>query len=128
MSAISKLREAYKAEVKQRAEIMKLVKIERASATPLTVSVPVVTTKIFIDEDKLEKTIAKAKETSNAMKKAPIVVLEKPPPTPHPTVPTSAAAAATTTSKTICQARNLNGTPCKCKATKLGKFCGKHAP
>lgn len=127
MSAISKLREAYKAEVKQRAEIMKLVKIERASAASLTVSVPVVTTKIVIDEDKLEKTIAKAKETSNALKKAPIVVLEKPP-KPHPTVPTSAAAAATTTSKTICQARNLNGTPCKCKATKLGKFCGKHAP
>lgn len=117
--ALNKLREAHNAELKLRNDIMKLVKVERPKRETVSQStVP----KITFDIEKIEKSVDKFKKTTESLKKKPIVVLDK---HPVPVVPKAAPVVATVS---ICQARNINGTPCKCKATKFGKFCAKHVP
>lgn len=123
MSAIAKLRNDFK---KERALMRKMISeagedMKRTSATPPPTVVPVVVVtatkfKLQVDPTKLEETIKKA---CVSIEKKNIVILDKPPSTTkvvatHPPVPVA-----------ICQAKNLNGTPCKCKA-KFGKFCTKH--
>ena len=71
--------------------------------------------KMTIDTTKLESTINKA---SVPIKKKEIVVIDFIP--VHKPIVTVAATE-------LCKAKNLNGTPCKCRA-KIGKFCAKHAP
>lgn len=118
-SKIAKLRDEYKKELAERKRIMKDVVIERKkiiTENPLT---PL--KKITFDSQKLDNSIAKAIETSEALKKKPIVVLDKIPSNNNPVVSAPVPV-------TICKARNLNGTPCKCKAVKFGKFCAKHTP
>jgi hypothetical protein len=75
--------------------------------------------KMKIDSTKLVNTIAHA---SVPVKKKAVVVIDfiVPP-------PTAAVSSKSATPDSICQAKNLNGTPCKCRA-KIGKFCAKHAP
>lgn len=74
--------------------------------------------KLVIDPEKLERTIQKAcvpipkksiEFIDKVLKPNPVVFVSTPPVT-----------------AIICSAKNLNGTPCKCKA-KIGKFCAKHA-
>lgn len=72
-----------------------------------------------VDPVKLENTIKKA---CIPVEKKNIVVLETLP----KKVTASAAGAHVPVPIAICQAKNLNGTPCKCKA-KVGKFCTKHS-
>ena len=119
---IAKLREDYKKELAERKRIMKDVVIERKK--------PIITNpssdthkKITLDSQKLQETISKAIETSESLKKKPIVVLDKIPSSSH-----NNPVVAAPVPVTICKARNLNGTPCKCKAVKSGKFCAKHTP
>jgi hypothetical protein len=120
-SAFAKLREQHKQESKKRAEENKFVKDARTVVVPPINKEYIPTkTKIVFDEQKLNKTIMNAKESYEKMKKKPIVILDKNP------VPSARVASAVPVA--ICRARNINGTPCKCKATKLGKFCTKHAP
>ncbi len=76
---------------------------------------------MYIDKDKLERTIQKALVP---VKRHEIVVLKELPPS-H-TISNVKKKAQQTTN--LCQATNLNGTPCKCKAKVLGKFCMKHLP
>ena len=121
MSAIAKLREQHKQESKKRAEEIKLVKDARKD-TPINKEYTPLKATIQFDEQKLIKTIMNAKEKYEKMKKKTIIVLDKNP------VQLSAVAAPTPVTVAICRARNINGTPCKCKATKFGKFCTKHAP
>lgn len=120
--ALNKLREAHKAELKLRDEMMKLVKIDR----PKRETEPIVSQpkKITFDLEKIENSVANFKKTSESLKKKPIVVLDK---NPVPVIPT-ATTPVVPVKVAICQARNINGTPCKCKATKFGKFCAKHVP
>ena len=72
--------------------------------------------KLEIDPAKLERTIQKA--CVPIVKKSIVVISEIPNP--------KTAAAPTPVVIAICAAKNLNGTPCKCRA-KIGKFCAKHA-
>jgi hypothetical protein len=74
--------------------------------------------KMTINPEKLVKTIDKA---AVPIPKKGIVVLDFLP--KHPTSETVVKKVETR----ICQAKNLNGTPCKCRA-KIGQFCAKHAP
>lgn len=74
--------------------------------------------KMSIDEEKLSKTIEKA---TVPIKKREIVVIDFLPKNTVTDVPVKKEEVK------ICQAKNLNGTPCKCRA-KIGKFCAKHAP
>ena len=73
--------------------------------------------KLEVDPVKLEASIKKA--CVHVEKKSIVVLKDQP-------------VKSTTTAKhhvvvvAICQSKNLNGTPCKCKA-KVGKFCTKHA-
>ena len=121
-SKISKLRDEYKKEIAERKRIMKDVVIERRKPIITTSSSSDTQKKLTLDSQKLQETIAKAIETSESLKKKPIVVLDKIPSSHNnPVVPVPVPV-------TICKARNLNGTPCKCKAIKLGKFCAKHTP
>ena len=71
--------------------------------------------KMIIDPVKLETTIKKA---CIPIEKKNIVVLE--------TLPKKVVPVIVPVPIAICQAKNLNGTPCKCKA-KVGKFCTKHS-
>lgn len=71
--------------------------------------------KMNIDTNKLESTIKKA---AVPIKKKEIVVIDFVP--VHKPVVSVVAIE-------LCKAKNLNGTPCKCRA-KIGKFCAKHAP
>lgn len=121
-SAFAKLREQHKQECTKRAEENKFVKDARTVVTPINKEYRPLKAKIVFDEQKLNKTIMNAKETYEKIKKKPIVVLDKNP------VPSTSAHVATVAPVAICRARNINGTPCKCKATKFGKFCTKHAP
>lgn len=120
--ALNKLREAHKAELKLRNDILKLVNVERPKREIVSQSTESVH-KITFDLEKLEKSVDKFKQTTESLKKKTIIVLDK---NPVPVVPKVTVPVVATVS--ICQARNINGTPCKCKATKLGKFCAKHAP
>ncbi len=70
-------------------------------------------------EEKLQRTIRKA--CVKIPRHTTILLTEIPKPA---TVAVKEPTA--TPSVSICQARNLNGTPCKFKA-KCGKFCAKHA-
>lgn len=72
--------------------------------------------KMVIDISKLESTISKA---AVPIKKKEIVVIDF--------VPVHKPPAVTVVATELCKAKNLNGTPCKCRA-KIGKFCAKHAP
>lgn len=118
-TAISKLRKEFYNEQKAKRDMMKDIVIERKPVNKTEID----TTskfKMVVNPEKLEKTIQKA---CIPIQKKCINVLEKIPPTSNKNpVPNSTAV-----SVVICQARNLNGTPCKCKA-KIGKFCAKHAP
>ena len=76
--------------------------------------------KMSIDNEKLNMTIKKA---NVPIQRREIIVLDSIPKKPSQPETTTASQ----TQVKICQARNLNGTPCKCKA-KIGKFCTKHAP
>ena len=67
-----------------------------------------------IDPVKLEATIRKA---CIPIKRHHIIVIDYIPLQPMKPTP----------EVQICKAKNLNGTPCKCRA-KIGKFCAKHAP
>lgn len=122
-SAFAKLREQHKQESKKRAEENNFVKDARTVVVPpINKEYRPLKDKIVFDEKKLEKTIKNAKETYEKMKKKPIVVLDK------NQIPSTSARVSTAVPVAICRARNINGTPCKCKATKFGKFCTKHAP
>lgn len=124
VTPIAKLREIHASEMN--ALKMSMQFVVRDPVTIATVKHTVTTTtakKMIIDSEKLERTIQKAKSKAETMKKKPIVVLDK-----NPVVPASAQTTTPPVAIRICQARNINGTPCKCKATKLGKFCAKHAP
>ncbi len=124
-SKIAKLREEHKKEIALRKQLMKDVVIERKKKSSVVDETHFSSSKkIEIDSQKLQETIAKAIETSESLKKNPIVVLDKIPSNNNPVVPAAAPVAPVT----ICKARNLNGTPCKCKAVKFGKFCAKHTP
>ncbi len=72
--------------------------------------------KIQVYKQKLEETI---KNASVPVPKRSIVVID---PVPFSSVPVKEHVVVQ-----ICQSKNLNGTPCKCKA-KVGKFCLKHLP
>lgn len=122
-SQIAKLRQEHKKELAIRKQLMKDVVIERKKKVHVDVSPPPSYKKIEIDSQKLQETIAKAIDTSESLKKKPIIVLDKIPSNDNPVVPATPVAPVT-----ICKARNLNGTPCKCKAVKFGKFCAKHTP
>lgn len=121
MSVIAKLRKDFREEQKLKKEMMKHVVIERKSVVAVHVpSSENVKFKMVIDPKKLESTIQKA--CIPVEKKHVIKVIDTIPPpvssNKNPVVPAPVL---------ICKARNLNGTPCKCKA-KIGKFCAKHAP
>lgn len=88
------------------------MKIEKSE----TVNQLVKNKKLQIDHKKLEETIKKA---IIPVTKKSIVYIEN-------IVPV-AVAVQPKESIRICQSRNLNGTPCKCKA-KFGNFCLKHKP
>jgi hypothetical protein len=125
MSSIAKLRQEFK---KERDIMNKMIEnarddMVRKKTSPPRVTVPVELTvvtkfKLEVDPTKLEETIKKA---CVPVEKKNIVFLESlPKKTPTP------SAASQPKPVAICQARNLNGTPCKCKA-KVGKFCVKHS-
>lgn len=73
--------------------------------------------KMKIDEKRLENTIQKA--ASVQVKKKEIVQIDF--------IPSQPVVTKAIVNVKICEAMNLNGTPCKCRA-KIGKFCAKHAP
>lgn len=115
---IFKLREAYKIDKIS----MKNLIIERdpVSRTPhMSSSADIFQGKLIIDAVRLEETIKKA---CIPVKKRSIVFLNEIPSQSHVLLNKKPPVTL------ICQARNLNGTPCKCKAKILGKFCMKHAP
>lgn len=118
---MEKLRKEFIKERKAMIDIMKNVVTERQKRSVVAPVPAVVAPKkmMTIDPQKLEDTIKKA---CVPITRKSILVLEKPPMTT-----TTATQKVVVTSSLLCQARNLNGTPCKCKA-KLGKFCAKHAP
>lgn len=123
VTPIAKLREIHASEMKALKMSMQFVVRDPSTTVPVKNTVTVTNNKkMIIDSEKLESTIQKAKSKAETMKKKPIVVLDKNPVVPASTQTTPPVAIR------ICQARNINGTPCKCKATKLGKFCAKHAP
>lgn len=129
-SAFAKLREAHKAEMKQLAENIKMVKDDRVTGDVIVKKSVMPNsssqTKMDINSEKLEKTIKRAREAVDSLKKNKkvVVVLTKIPTLNDNPIPSATPVEVVR----ICQARNINGTPCKCKATKLGKFCAKHAP
>lgn len=116
LTTIAKMRASYRDELKLRGCAGE--REERKStlvAIAITRQIPK-----FDDKEFLERTIQKA---CQPVKRHSIIVLDKPP------VPmeVSSQQPKAVSSSVICQARNMNGTPCKCKA-KIGKFCAKHAP
>lgn len=116
-TAISKLRKEFMKERKDMIDIMKTVKSERSKPSVMRTVVVPEHKKMEIDQEKLERTIQKA---CIPIEKKSIVFIDKPP-VPH------VVAAAPPPALVLCAAKNLNGTPCKCRA-KIGKFCAKHAP
>jgi len=123
MSSIAKLRHEFK---KEKALMKKMMAdagddmIRKPGTGRISLPLPVPAAhrvKLTIDPIKLEQTIKKA---CIPIEKKSVVVLENVPP------PVATAAVAHVCVVAVCQARNLNGTPCKCKA-KVGKFCAKHS-
>lgn len=117
-TAISKLRKDFYNEQKAKNEMMKDVIIERKMISGGG-GVSSTLKKMVIDPEKLERTIQKA---CQPVQKKCITFLEKPPVPSEKVLQKNPVPVVL-----ICQARNLNGTPCKCKA-KIGKFCAKHVP
>lgn len=116
---IKKLRELHAQESKKwKAETPKDSRKKPATIVAAAEAEPV-KIKMEIDPVKLEETIKKA---IVPIQKKCIVVLDE---IPKKTTTTTPAATAPVP-VALCIARNLNGTPCKCKA-KLGKFCAKHS-
>lgn len=118
-TAISKLRKDFYKEQKDKKEMMKSVVIERKKPVSTIVTETPKKFKMVVEPEKLENSIQKA---CVPVQKKCITFLEKIPVAP-PTLNKNPVPVAVI----ICHARNLNGTPCKCKA-KIGKFCAKHAP
>lgn len=114
-STIAKLRKDFYAEQKAKRDAMKNVVIERKTITKVE-SDTGSKFSMIIDPEKLEKTIQKA---CIPIQKKCIAVIDKIPPPPSNKNPPVVIL--------VCKAKNLNGTPCKCKA-KIGQFCAKHAP
>ena len=118
-STFKKLREIHLQEINQRKKDALLRVVERTKKdAPQHPTLP--PAKLEFDPEKLEQTIKKAVQSSSLVPKMRIVFLEEAPkknPEETKAVPIVVQ---------LCIARNLNGTPCKCKA-KLGKFCAKHA-
>jgi hypothetical protein len=114
---IAKMRAYYRDELKLRGSAGER---DEERANEVAVREPPKQVPRFDDKEFLEKTIQKA---CQPVKRHSIIVLDKPP----VPVSTSSQQPKATPSSSICQARNINGTPCKCKA-KIGKFCSKHAP
>lgn len=121
MNAIAKLRQEYK---KEKMLMKKAVTdagddmIRKKNITKThTITSATTTTKFKLEVDpvKLNHTIKKA---CIPVEKRNIVFLDTLPKKVAVPAPVAAPIA-------ICQAKNLNGTPCKCKA-KAGKFCAKH--
>lgn len=112
-SAISKLRKEFYTEQKAKREMMKNVVIERKKV--IKIETDTTKFKMTIDPEKLENTIQKA---CIPVQKKCIAVIDKIPPPSNKNPPVVIL---------VCKAKNLNGTPCKCKA-KIGQFCAKHAP
>ncbi len=119
LPSIKKLRELHLQEISQRKKDALMRVVERTKTMEAPPTLPVVK-KLEIDPVKLEQTIKKAVQSSSLVPKMRIVFLEEAP--QQPKKPDAVTAAPSS----VCIARNLNGTPCKCKA-KLGKFCAKHA-
>lgn len=117
-TVITKLRKDFYKEQKEKKEMMKSVVIERKKMISTITSESPKNFKMIVEPEKLEKTIQKA---CVPVQKKCITFLEKPPVVAPPTLNKNPVPVL------ICHARNLNGTPCKCKA-KIGKFCTKHAP
>lgn len=114
--SLKKLRELHAQESKKwKAETPK--ESRKKPATIVASEAEHVKIKMEIDPVKLEETIKKA---IVPIQKKCIVVLDEIP------KKTTVAAAPAPVPVALCIARNLNGTPCKCKA-KLGKFCAKHS-
>ena len=115
-TVISKMRKEFYNEQKMKKDIMSEVKIERTKPT-LQITTTNEKFKMTIDPKKLESTIQKA---CMPVKKKCIALIDTVPVLPPHSHKNPVAVV-------FCHARNLNGTPCKCKA-KIGKFCAKHAP
>lgn len=113
-TTIAKMRASYRDELKLRETAGEREESTSQPLAPLTKKIP-----SFDDKEFLERTIQKA---CQPVKRHSVIVLDKP---PVPVATSSQQPKAVSSS--ICQARNMNGTPCKCKA-KIGKFCAKHAP
>ena len=126
---IAKLRRLHNLGVKERDAETKIAREFKADERKMKKSANVVVAPKNTDNDeyneKLNRTIENARAVSrmNIQNKRTMIVLDK---TPIVQIPSVVVAVAPVI--TICKARNINGTPCKCKATKLGKFCTKHAP
>lgn len=119
MNAIAKLRQEFKKEKALMSKMMAdagddMIR-KNASVRKDTVHVVVTKFKLEVDPKKLEDTIKKA---CVPVEKKNIVFLES--------LPNKVTLAPVAKPIAICQAKNLNGTPCKCKA-KVGKFCTKHS-
>ena len=125
---IAKLRKLHNLGVKERESETKIAREISSNERKVKKSTPIVPKKTATDTvnyaEKLNITIENARAIAKmAMQnKRTMIVLDKNPVAPSPTVVVAVTPVA------ICRARNINGTPCKCKATKLGKFCTKHAP
>ena len=109
------MRKEFIKERKAMRDMMKDVKIERTKNPSLPHAPDQGKKKLEIDPAKLERTIQKA--CVPIEKKSIVFISEIPKPKTATPIPVVIA---------ICAAKNLNGTPCKCRA-KIGKFCAKHA-
>jgi hypothetical protein len=120
MNAIAKLRQEYKKEKMLMSKAMKdagddMLRKKNVHIHKPTTTISSTKFKLEVDPVKLDHTIKKA---CIPVEKRNIVFLDTLPKKVAPAVPVPTPVA-------ICQAKNLNGTPCKCKA-KSGKFCAKH--
>lgn len=113
---MDKLRRDYILERKILADAMKLVLIERKPSIHPTVPSRTQPPKMCIDPNKLEETIKRA---CIPVVRKEIKILDK--------IPVINVEIAKPVIIAVCKAKNLNGTPCKCRA-KIGNFCAKHAP
>jgi hypothetical protein len=122
MNAIAKLRQEYKKEKMLMKKAVTdagddMLRKKNITKTYTITSATTTTTKFKLEVDpvKLDHAIKKA---CIPVEKRNIVFLDTLPKKVAVPAPVAAPIA-------ICQAKNLNGTPCKCKA-KAGKFCAKH--